>query len=199
MTASTRIRRAVPGDAPAIAALHVAVWRETYRKLLPAEVLARLSVTRRTERWRELLGGPDRAWPGFAAFVAIGPGDVVPAVVGFGCCGAQRTPALAREGYGGQVLALYVRWANQRQGIGRRLMASMASSLGERGIQGMSVRTLEGNRLGRRFCEALDGTLLGRHEGECGDATLVEAAYGWPELARLVAYAGAPGSGATQA
>ena len=41
------IRRAVAEDADAIAAIHVAGWRETYAGILPAAHLAALSVERR--------------------------------------------------------------------------------------------------------------------------------------------------------
>lgn len=195
-----RIRPAAPEDASAIAALHVAGWREAYRGLLPTKVLARLSLLHRAERWRDLLSGLDRTWPDLATFVATGPDDAATAIMGFGCCAVQRAPALAKQGFGGQVLALYVRRADQQQGIGRKLMASMARSLAERPIQGVSLWTLEGNRPCRRFCETLGGTSLSRHEGECGGVALVEVAYGWPELARLASHAGVPTSdSATQA
>ena len=50
-----RLRQARPEDADAIAALHVKVWRETYRDLATPEAYAALTEDVRRERWRETL------------------------------------------------------------------------------------------------------------------------------------------------
>jgi hypothetical protein len=43
-----RLRNAEPADAEAIARVQVTSWHETYAKLVPAEMLASLSIERRT-------------------------------------------------------------------------------------------------------------------------------------------------------
>lgn len=45
-------------DAPAIAAVQVRAWRESYADLLPAEVLAALDPDQLAEGWRQSLGKP---------------------------------------------------------------------------------------------------------------------------------------------
>jgi len=45
------VRRAEPQDAPAVARVHVASWRQAYRGLLPQEYLDSLSVEARTMTW----------------------------------------------------------------------------------------------------------------------------------------------------
>ena len=45
------VRQAEIGDAAAIARVHVASWRTTYRGLLPDEFLDSLDEGRYTERW----------------------------------------------------------------------------------------------------------------------------------------------------
>ena len=45
------VRRAEPQDAPAVAQVHVASWREAYRGLLPQEYLDSLSAETRTTTW----------------------------------------------------------------------------------------------------------------------------------------------------
>ena len=53
------IRRAVPADAPAIAAVHTQSWRETYTGLLPTDFLASATDEqareRREQSWRAVL------------------------------------------------------------------------------------------------------------------------------------------------
>jgi len=55
MGAHASIRHARVEDAEAIAAVHVAAWRESYTGLVPAEMLASLSVDERADRWRRIL------------------------------------------------------------------------------------------------------------------------------------------------
>lgn len=194
--AAARVRPAVPADADAVAAVHVTSWREAYVGLLPARTLARLSVAHRTARWRDILAagehpvlvaydgegvGGDGAEEGAGGDLGTGRGGIL----GFGCCGAQSARSLARSGYDGQVLALYVLRAAQRRGIGRMLVAAMAEVLVRKGARGASLSVLEGNLSARKFCEALGGTPIGRQQGQRDDATLTEIAYGWRSLASL--------------
>jgi len=79
------IRVAGVADAAAIAAVHVEAWRETYVGIVPVQVLAGLSVDRRTQIWRRILTNPT-AFSSSAVFVA----EREEKVVGFGCCGMQR-------------------------------------------------------------------------------------------------------------
>jgi hypothetical protein len=54
------IRLANRADAPALAGVHVAAWRESYRDLIPESVLATLSTDDRLSTWRAILGeSPD--------------------------------------------------------------------------------------------------------------------------------------------
>ena len=46
------IRPAVPGDAEAIAAVHLATWRDAYAGILPADFLDALRVNEFAQRWR---------------------------------------------------------------------------------------------------------------------------------------------------
>jgi len=55
------IRPAGLDDAPAIAAIHVAAWQETYAGLLPPEMIAAQTVERRLAAWTRILGGRNRA------------------------------------------------------------------------------------------------------------------------------------------
>ena len=46
------IRRAMPGDAEQIAAVHDAAWREAYRGIIPGRELERLIARRGPDWWR---------------------------------------------------------------------------------------------------------------------------------------------------
>src|SRR4051812_37692649 len=87
-------RSALPGDAPALGALHVASWRETYANLLPGAMLASLSADLRAAMWANILDDP-AAHAGAQVYVAQ-DGE---RLVGFGACGEQRDVALAGSGF----------------------------------------------------------------------------------------------------
>lgn len=70
--AVARVRPARPADAPGIARVHVAVWREAYAGLVPTSFLDAFDVVTRTARWREHLAAPDAS-----AAVAEAAGTVV--------------------------------------------------------------------------------------------------------------------------
>src|SRR5580700_11026321 len=55
MINSNGLRKAELIDAPKIARVHVASWLETYKGILPDEMLAALSVERRTHAWELML------------------------------------------------------------------------------------------------------------------------------------------------
>lgn len=186
------IRRAQPDDAAAIAAVHVAAWRETYTGLVPARMLSAFPVARRIRRWHRILTAPDPARES-AVFVATLPDRTI---VGFGSCGRQPAPDLVAAGFAGEFSALYLLAAQQRRGIGRRLMALMAQDLLARGMQGGALWVLRDNHPARRFYEALGARSVGQRvetvaahlacrRARPQDALLHELAYGWPDLALL--------------
>ncbi len=182
MGAHASIRHARVEDAEAIAAVHVAAWRESYTDLVPAEMLASLSVDERADRWRRILGEPDPAIA-TVAFIACVPDG---AVMGFGSCGLQRSAELAGAGFGGEFQAIYVLRAAQRRGIGRALMGAMARNLADRSLQGGALWVLEGNLPALNFYDMLGGVVVAQRENRRGKgAVLAEIAYGWASVASL--------------
>ncbi len=176
------IRRAQLEDAEAIAAVHVAAWQESYTGLVPAAMLASLSVAERADRWRRILGEPDPAIA-TAAFVACVPSDVV---AGFSSCGRQRSAELARAGFGGEFQAIYVLRAAQRRGVGRALMGAMARDLADRGLQGGALWVLAGNQPAMDFYNMLGGVIVAQREDKRGEGIiLAEIAYGWASVPSL--------------
>jgi len=80
------VRPAVPTDAPAMAALHVAAWRAAYHGVMPEAFLARLTVEEREAMWRRSLTEPELAPAERVILVA----EVDGAVRGFAAAGHAR-------------------------------------------------------------------------------------------------------------
>jgi len=136
------VRSAALRDAPAIAAVHVATWRDAYAGLLPDDFLAGLVVGEWAERWRDRLAAPV---PGIFTLVFESGGRVR----GFVSGGPDR-----HGGAGGEVFAIYVDPDCQGLGAGRRLMSAAVRSLAEAGFAEAHLWVLAGNQPARGFYEA---------------------------------------------
>ncbi|MFI5779198.1 GNAT family N-acetyltransferase [Nocardia sp. NPDC051570] len=97
----------------ALADCHIACWREAYRDLVPAHVLAAFDIDRRAEAWERIrANNPD------AIVIALAD-DLV---IGFACGGPARddSPVAARE-----LNAMYVRAAWYGTGLAHDLMRAV--------------------------------------------------------------------------
>jgi ribosomal protein S18 acetylase RimI-like enzyme len=144
------VRPAAPQDAPAIAAVHVATWRDAYAGLLPDDFLAGLDAGQWADRWRGRLTEPAA---GFFAFVFERDGEIA----GFASGGPDR------HGHtGGELYTIYVDPACQGLGAGRLLMDATVRRLAAAGYAEAGLWVLAGNRPSRGFYEAqgwhADGT-----------------------------------------
>lgn len=164
-----------PADAEALAAAHVASWRETYKGLLPAAYLARMSETAHARRFGHLLLKP-------------GPDDVTLAaadrhgIVGY----AQGGPSRRRVEGEAEVATLYLVRAAQGHGVGGRLLRQTARALAAHGATSLVISVLQGNVAARRFYEHLGGEAEpARQEPGPGGAACWEVAYRWAEIGRL--------------
>lgn len=147
-----RLRAATPDDRDAIATLHAAVWRETYRDLAPPEAIAALGVETRRARWAAIFGTPDLRQ---RIVVAEESGRIV----GFGLAGPGTAPEFGGRG---EVKFLYVDRTRPRRGIGRMLLADMARHLAANGHAGMALAVVNGNAPAVAFYEAMGGRPVGR-------------------------------------
>lgn len=172
----TLIRAAGPGDALAIATVHVASWRATYRGLLPDAFLARLALAPREVQWARALAAPPAER---GVWVAT---DDTGAVIGFASGGPERGGDVA---YPGELHALYLLPAAQGQGIGRRLFGTVAADLTRRGFPALLLWVLDGNPAAH-FYAHLGGAPLRSQPFTIGGVTRTETAYGWPDLAPLL-------------
>ena len=159
------LRRGEPGDARAIASVHVKTWQVAYVGIIPSEVLEGLSVDQRASKWEETL-------------VGLGAGEQVEVaeeggrVVGFVFTGACRD----EDAFGlGELYAIYVAPSHWGTGAGPALLASARRSLVDAGHDHAVLWVLEDNARARAFYEhdgwAPDGAV--KSYGEGGDVRAV--------------------------
>ncbi len=171
-----RLRPARAEDAAGIARVYVEGWRDAYPGLLPDKVLLGLSVERQEAAWRETSRN-DRG----RGMVQVAT-DARGRVVGFGSAGRSRFPALP---FAGEVFTLYVEGDRRGEGIGGTLLASLFGALARAGLGSAVVWVLAGNPA-RHFYAARGGKLVAAWTEEQWGAPRPQAAYGWPDLARVV-------------
>ncbi|MCM3005142.1 GNAT family N-acetyltransferase [Priestia koreensis] len=168
-----KIRRAIPEDAASIARVHVDSWRTTYKGIVSEDYLNKLSYRKRQEMW-------EGAIPKGHVFVAESPDGQV---VGFASGGKERTDKFPL--YDGELYALYILEDYQGSGTGKKLVQQLAGDLKKGGLHAMLTWVVENNRA-RYFYEALGGEKIGSDEVEIGGNSMVELAYGWKDLQRIL-------------
>ena len=165
------IRPANTSDAAHIAHVHVASWQTTYAGIVPGEYLAALDETEREVDWKDWLARD------ILAYAAELDGKIV----GFISGGAIREPI---EDYDAELYALYLLKSAQGQGIGTRLLQQLAIALLRTGRRSMMVWVLEQNPATHFYARTGASSLTSKNI-EIGGATLVEIAYGWPDVRLL--------------
>lgn len=173
------VREAARGDAEALATVHVAAWRETYRGIVADGYLDRMSVARRAGRWRQSLLVPR---PGVSILVM----EDADGLAGFGMAGPQREDDRPAEA---EVYSLYLLRRVQGRGWGRRLMAMLATRMQAWGAGSLDLWVLEGNRDAVAFYERLGG-IRGEARGfRIARRPVRECAFLWPRIEVLAAAA----------
>lgn len=137
-----RLRRATPGDAAAVAAVHVRSWQAAYRGLLPDDVLDGLDPAAFAARYTFGRGGPDDP----VTVVAEMEGSVA----GFATTGPDREGETDR----GELWALYADPAWWGHGVGRRLVGDARRRLRRSGRRRAVLWVLDGNARAERFYRA---------------------------------------------
>jgi len=167
------IRPADVDDAAAIARVHVASWRSTYRALLPADFLESLTEAGYTDRWQRFIS--ERS----SRVYVVQEGDDRADVFGFASGGRERA---GETGYTGELYAIYLLESAQRRGYGRELVRAVVGGLREMGLEDMIIWVLRDNRPARDFYERLGGVYVRTQPITFGSVTLEEVSYGWPRL-----------------
>jgi GNAT superfamily N-acetyltransferase len=142
------IRKAIPSDADAIAAVHHASWEGSYRGIMPDEEFDKRPLSLRQTQWADYL-----AHPGRTTLVACN-GDG--AILGF----ASAWPLdRAQYPFDSYLATLYLRPDVKRRGIGRALLSAIAEELLNGGARSLVLRTLRLNPA-RQFYERLGARLV---------------------------------------
>lgn len=140
-----RVRPAHEGDADALARIHIASWRRTYRDVLPPEYLAGMHQGDLAMRWWRTLeaGEIDEA---------IRVVEIDGRVGGFVTFGPQRDDP-SWLGYAGEVYMLYLEPELVGLGLGRMLFRRALDELARCRCHWVVVWVLAKNYRARRFYE----------------------------------------------
>ncbi|MEM7742452.1 MAG: GNAT family N-acetyltransferase [Pseudomonadota bacterium] len=140
-------RHGRPEDAAGLAALHVAVWRETYRGIAPDAAYLALDEARRLPYWQATLGAND---PLTGAILAASGSDML-GVVSFG------RPVQPEMDGAVEVKHLYVSGHARGGGLGRRLLEASFDHLRGAGCRRAALAVVRENAAARRFYERMGG------------------------------------------
>lgn len=149
-----RVRDARPGDAAAIASIHVRCWQHAYRGMVPQALLDSLDVVARRAMWERALAGdvPERG----ATLVSE---DVDGHVTGFVQVGAASgddpDPEL------GVLYAIYLEPSAIGTGVGRALLTQATERLRAAGFARACLDVLPANERARRVYEAAGWRAVG--------------------------------------
>jgi GNAT superfamily N-acetyltransferase len=166
------IREAHSTDALAIGRVQVDSWRTTYAGIVPADYLASLSYEQQGQFWEHYLSTLSSAATMYVAEAAAEE------VVGFAHSGPERS---GHKIYRGELYAIYLLAAYQRQGLGRQLTRAAVNGLLQHGLSSMLVWVLAANP-SRAFYAALGGQQVAEQQIMIGAAWLTEVAYGWRDI-----------------
>lgn len=141
-------------DARRVAEVHVASWRAAYSRVVPDEVLAKLSVERRAEYFRREVQ---------QKLIDTVVAECRGRIAGFASFGATRDDEASYPARTGEIWALYVAPDCWRRGVGSVLTRWVVDELRRRGFEFATLWVLERNVPARRFYERMgfgpDGVL----------------------------------------
>lgn len=170
---SALIRDATDDDMAGIGRLHIASWRSAYAGLLPRPFLDRLTYEEREGRWRRWLEDDD----GRRLLLVAVDGD---ALVGFvaGWPEPDGEPRII------EVAALHVARSLHGRGLGKCLLARVASRGERMGYAALSLEMLEGNPTGG-FYDHLGGRVTDRYTSILDGEAVADLRYRWDDIATL--------------
>lgn len=175
---ATRLIIPTSDHAETMARLHVGSMREAYEEIVPSEVLANLSISDLTTRWRGYLEAA--GYP-----VAMAQVDGEPAgLIRTGTCPEPLDPRPD-----GHIFQLYVLKRFYRAGVGRRLLCHVASGwLARRGTS-LSVGVLAANQRANAFYTAMGARRVLETTFEWDGHSLAESIYLFENLEELSRFA----------
>ena len=180
------IRKARPADAVAIAAVHVAAWRNTYPGILPDAFLAKLSVSRQAVHYDQAIRAGTGVMVAIASGVDVSPGGAA-RIIGFTTAGRARRGEISGQVLGeGEIETLYVLDDWRERGVGRRLLRAAAAHLAEGGCRSAFLWVLRDNP-SRWFYGRLGGKPAAEASIQVAGVGVVQMAFVWDPIERLLA------------
>jgi GNAT superfamily N-acetyltransferase len=138
------IRRAVPDDAPALAAVHVRAWQAAYRGMMSDDYLDGLDVGEREHTWS--------AWLGQEHGILVVEDDVA-GVAGFAITGIVRDGEEPGDRSVGELYAINLAPEHWDHGLGRALLTAATDQLRRQGYAEATLWVVDANQRARRFYE----------------------------------------------
>ena len=181
MSEEIGIRQARPADAAALGQLRVITWQEAYPGILPDSLLSDMSTVRQHARFAEMIESRSEDHAVFCAEDALEDGSAT--MVAYGICGPARA---GPKGYTGEIHELYVLSDHYGRGIGWAMMATMSGWLAAKGHKALFAAVLQQNHGARAFYTRIGGERCGEGRIVMGGAPLVQEAFGWRDLPRLM-------------
>ena len=173
----TRVRRAMPDDAPAMAEVFVESWRSTYPGLLPEKALLRMTSERLTPRLVARLSSATRNDVQLVA-ERVGGG-----IIGLAQAGLVLDKGLQidNDAVTSEIYTLYVAPEAQGEGAGALLLSGLLDRLRSRGHANCVAWMVERN-VSRFFYEHMGARKIAtRRAREWGKVVSLEA-YAWPDI-----------------
>lgn len=171
------IRQAKFEDSAGIAHVQIDSYCTAYVGIFPQPYLEQFTYEEQTQDWRDLLSVETAD----VLYVAeTDAGEIVGYALG-------RPDPNEFPPYESELVALHVRRAYQRQGIGQRLIAAVAAHLEQEGCASMMLWTLAQNP-SRSLYEWLGGQWIGEKDwggNEEFGVAVQEVAYGWASIEQL--------------
>lgn len=168
------IRHATLEDCRAIAHVQVDNYRCAYAGQFPQPYLDHFTYEEQEQDWRDLIS----AGKGEILLVAE---DVQEGLIGYLLAYSQA----GLPGYDAEIAAMHVRQDFQKQGIGSRMLNMAVMLLMERGCKSAMLWTLRSGT-SRKWYERLNGKLISGKTYPVYDQDIVEVAYGWSDIRKLI-------------
>lgn len=165
------IRKARLKDASAIAQVHVDSWQTTYRGILPNDYIQKQSYKKRENSWKKGLVLSTQENTDYFVFVAENSAGKI---IGFIDGGLFRNNSIHK----GEIYALYILDAYQRQGIGRKLVQKIAFQFNRLDLNSILVWVLADNPA-TKFYQALGGKQVAQKTVDLNGIKFEEIAYEW--------------------
>jgi len=177
------IREAELRDAAAMARVSVDSYRAAHGDHIPEQSLMQFTYEESERNWARTLHELSEATERTEYIYVAEHDEGLLVGVAMGGPEGSKHPL-----YTGEIYALYLLPAYQRQGIGRQLTISVVERLVEQEMDSLLIRVLKTNAPARRFYEALGGQLVPEVEEqiEDGGTVLEQVAYGWREVSELL-------------